>query len=168
MTKIRRFIFGFFLAALWPSACMLGAQAPSSDAVSSATEETTPEIDSAVQMAQQEVRDPFAIAKAPEAPASAPAVSQSIASEGKMVLQGIGFGSKDAYAVIGGDVFYEGDEKQGIKLVEVRKREVDILVSGRKITVPLFPDQDLQKAKDRAKQKNAMKHVAVGQNQEAD
>ena len=156
MPRIKRWFFGFLLVLLWPSVFMLGAPATvsSKNAVSSASEEAIPGVDNAVQMAQQEIRDPFAKAPVPEAETSRAVVAQAVAPEIKVELQGIGFGSKEAYAVIGGEVFYEGDEKKGIKLVEVRRREVDILVSGGKITVPLFPDQELQKARNRAKQKS--------------
>jgi hypothetical protein len=97
----------------------------------------------------------------PSAPAAA--APTSAAPEIKAELQGIGFGSKDAYAIIGGEVFYIGDEKNGIKVLEIRRREVDILVNGGKITVPLFPGEDLQKAKDRAKRKSAMEDTSVDQ-----
>ena len=166
MPKINRWVFVFFLAVLWPSVSRVGAAEPSPDAssspmiVSSAAGEATSGVDSAVQTAQQEVRDPFAVDPEAEAPAIA---SVAAGSELAVVLQGIGFGSKDAYAVIGGEVFYTGDEKKGIKLLEVRKREVDILVSGGKVTVPLFPDQDLKKARDRAEKKSAKKSASADQ-----
>ena len=88
------------------------------------------------------------------------------ALEIKTNLQGIGFGSKDAYAVIGGDIFYVGDTKKGIKLLEVRRREVDINENGEKVTLSLFPGEDLQKAKDRAKKKRAMQNASVNQSSE--
>jgi len=128
------------------------------------SEKATSGIESAVQMAQEEVRDPFA--KAPESGASANAVDAEAQAGAPPVipeLQGIGFGSKDAYAVLGGEVFYLGDEKQGIKLLEVRRREVDILMSGGLITVPLFPDQELRKAKDRAEKKRAVEKALQSQ-----
>jgi len=165
MLKINRCFLGFFLAMVWPSVCMLSAEEPSpgiasQGVVAPAPEEATPGMDSAIRMAQQEIRDPFATAPEPEAPAIALNAAPSAGPEIAVALQGIGFGSKDAYAVIGGEVFYQGDEKKGIKLVEVRRREVDILVSGGKVTVPLFPDQDLQKAKDRAEKKIALENAS--------
>ena len=171
MPKINRWIWGFFLAVLWPSLSILCAEEPSSNTASSqktaisASEETIPGIDSAVQMAQEEVRDPFAMAPEVKAPTMAPVtqVPAAAGSEIKMELQGIGFGSQDAYAVIGGEVFYKGDEKKGIKLLEVRRREVDILMNGGRVTVPLFPDQDLQRAKDRAKKKSAVENTSAEQ-----
>jgi hypothetical protein len=172
MLKINRWFLGLLLAVLWPSSFMLGAEelspgdVSSSDVISSPSGVTVPSgIDSAVQMAQEEVRDPFATTQPlDEAPvAAAGPVAPVLAPEIDVKLQGIGFGSKDAYAVIGGEVFYQGDEKKGIKLLEVRRREVDILMNGGKVTVPLFPDEELQKAKDRAKKKNAVKVASVGQ-----
>jgi hypothetical protein len=140
--------------------------APSQNVVSSVSEGATPGIDNAVQMAQQEVRDPFAIALETKAPAIAPEAQASAGSKITVELQGIGFGSQDAYAVIGGEIFHKGDEKKGIKLLEVRRREVDILVDGGKVTVPLFPDQDLQRAKDRAQKKNVIINTSVDQKPE--
>ncbi len=170
MFNINRLFFGFFLAVLWPSSLMLCAEEPSPDAVfsenvvSSVSEAATPGIDSAVRMAQEEVRDPFALA--PETGAVTIAPEAKAAPEIKVELQGIGFGSQDAYAVIGGDVFYKGDEKKGIKLLEVRRREVDIVVNGGKVTIPLFQGRDLQMARERAKKKGAMGNASVDQSSE--
>jgi len=158
MPKINRLFIGFFLAVWGSSISMLCAEASSpatassKNVVSSASEAGT----------QEEVRDPFAMVL-PSAPAAA--APTSAAPEIKAELQGIGFGSKDAYAVIGGDVFYIGDDKNGIKLLEVRKGEVDILVNGGKTTLPLFPSQELKKARERekAKKKSAMENTSEGQ-----
>lgn len=155
------------LGLLWPSFLVASSAEPTFDAdppknvatpaanaVNTVTEEATPGIDNAVQMAQEEVRDPFANSAPPEGEAPV----GPVAPAGPAItveLQGMGFGSKDAYAVIGGNVYYKGDEKNGIKLLEVRRREVDVLVNGGKVTVPLFPDQDLKNAKDRAEKKSA-------------
>ncbi|MFA5105233.1 MAG: hypothetical protein WC527_08700 [Candidatus Margulisiibacteriota bacterium] len=172
MPSINRWLFGFFLAVLWPSVFTLCAEEPSRDAApsrdiaSSASEGTVSESGGAVQKTQQEVRDPFAMLPLPpcvETP-KAPDVEATVnIPEIKVELQGIGFGSKDAYAVIGDDVFYNGDEKKGIKLLEVRRREVDILVNGKKITVPLFQGEDLQKTRDRAKKKSTMEKISTNQ-----
>jgi hypothetical protein len=125
----------------------------------------TPGVDAAVQTAQQEIRDPFAV---PAVSTDAPATS-AIGSEVKIDLQGIGFGSKDedAYAVIGGDVFHVGEEKRGIKLLEVRRHEVDILTSGGRGTYPLFPGQELAKAKERERKKRG-DSASLGQRPEQD
>lgn len=164
MSKIKRLLLGFFLAVLWTGASLLYAEelspnaVPSQNAVSPAPEETTSGSDGAVQSAEEEVRDPFAFLVEPEAPAPTPGVT---GPEIVVALEGIGFGSKDAYAVIGGEVFYEGDEKNGIKLLEVRRREVDVLVNGGTVTIPLFPAEDLQRSKDRAKKKSAMENTTA-------
>lgn len=129
--------------------------------IASVSETTNPEVHNAIQMAQEEVRDPFAKALPEElenlpvleAPEALPAVN--------IELQGIGLGSKNAYAIIGGEIFFRGETKNGIKLIEVRKREVDILVNGGKITVPLFDEMDLQRAKARAHQKGTLKRSSV-------
>ena len=171
MAKINRWFLGFFLVVMWPLVPMLGAEEPSSEvfpaekvvpageAVPPVSAETTPGIDNAVQKAQQEVRDPFAMA--PEAPAPASEDVSPAVSEIKVELQGIGSGSNGDYAVIGDEIFYKGVEKKGIKLLEVRRGEVDILVNGGRITVPLFAEQDLRRAKDRAQKKNAIKDSSM-------
>ena len=127
-----------------------------------AAEVATPGVDSAVVAAQQEVRDPFATTSDTVVSANAPAVSAQPAGPAiKVELQGIGFGSKDAYAIFGGEVFFTGDEKNGIKLVEVRRREVDIIVNGGPMTCLLFPDQELKNAKEREKRKRAVSSPSV-------
>jgi hypothetical protein len=163
MLKINWRFLGFLLVVLFQTISSLCAAesskpaASSQSAVSPAPSVATPEIDSALRAAQEEVRDPFAIAPETEAAVLTPPVSA--VPTVTVVLQGIGFGSKDAYAIMGGDVYYIGDEKNGIKLLEVRRREVDILVNGGQITLPLFPGEELKKAKDRAEKKNAAKNV---------
>ena len=167
MNKTNRLFLVIFFGLLWPSVLVLSAEEPSTKAASEgevstpAPEEAGTGIDSAVQVAQEEVRDPFSYA--PPAPvSSAPVVAAGPASpEIKVELQGLGFGSKDAYAVIGGEVFYKGDEKNGIKLLEVRRREVDVIVNGGMVTVPLFPTQDLQNAKARAQKRNTTKDTSA-------
>lgn len=166
MSKTNRWYFGFFLTVLCSGLSVLYAEesspvaAPSQEVVASATDAASSEVEKAVQASQQEVRDPFSMAQGPEAPIMAPEAPRP---EIVVDLQGIGFGSKDAYAVIGGDVFYKGDEKKGIKLLEVRRHEVDILVNGGRITVPLFPGDDLKKARDRAKAKGEMSNISGDQ-----
>lgn len=126
-------------------------------------EETAIGINRAVQAAQQEVRDPFAIDPEIEAATAAPLVQAPTGPPIMVDLEGLGFGNEDAYAVIGGEVYYKGDEKKGIKLLEVRRREVDVLVNGGRLTVPLFPDENLKKVKDRAKNKEAQETAVVQQ-----
>lgn len=144
-----------------------GAGAPPGVALGGMSQEGgTPEggtsgMDSSVVAAQQEVIDPFAPPPEEEGAAKAGGAGQPAAPPIKVELQGIGFGSKDGYAIIGGDVFFKGDEKNGIKLVEVRRREVDIIVNGGPMTCPLFPDQDLKNAKEREKRKRAVSAPSV-------
>ena len=103
-------------------------------------------VDNAVVAAQQEVRDPFVtVLDATESTNISVAAVQPATI--KVELQGIGLGGKNAYAIIGGEVFFSGDEKNGIKLVEVRRQEVDIIVNGKPMTCPLFSDQELGGAK---------------------
>jgi hypothetical protein len=159
MAKISRRFFGFFLIMMCFSISLLFAAESSQSAVPSAPSETTSGMDSALRAAQEEIRDPFAIAPETEAAVIADPSSVAARPEVLAILQGIGFGSKDAYAVIGGDVYYIGDEKNGIKLLEVRRREVDILANGGRITVPLFEGPELKKARERAKKKVAVENA---------
>lgn len=122
-----------------------------------------PGVDSAVQTAQQEIRDPFGVPVT--APVNVPVVSADI-PQIKAELQGIGFGSKDAYAVIGGDIFYIGEEKRGMKLLEVRRHEVDILINGGKVKLLLFPGDELAKSKERKRKKKTETVPPVDQPEE--
>ena len=56
-------------------------------------------------------------------------------------LQGIGMGPQGAYAVISGQVYHEGEDKQGIKIAKIRKKEVDIVVNGVPNTLRMIPVQ---------------------------
>jgi len=153
---------------LCPSNSVLCAKEPSADVpplradISSVSKTASPGAEGE-EIDPQEVRNPFKMSQLAQAATPLPVAAGETPPEIEVVLQGIGFGSKDAYAVIGGDVFYEGDEKKGIKLIEVRRHEVDILVNGGEITIPLYPGPDLQNAKDRAKAKKAMAKASVSQ-----
>lgn len=102
-------------------------------------------VDAAVQMAQQEIKDPFAtqfnINDIIAAPAAAPAAS--------VQLEGIGLGGSEAYAVLGGEIYHLGEEKKGIKLIEARRGEVDISMNGETKTLRFVPEEELQKSKAR-------------------
>ncbi|MFH1208251.1 MAG: type II secretion system protein N [Candidatus Omnitrophota bacterium] len=165
MLRLNRFFLKFCLAVIWLITLVWGAVESSQAAVSSKEDTSSSSsgvnsgIDSALQMAQEEIRDPFRIAAETEAAVTA-APSVTARPELNVVLQGIGFGSKDAgYALIGDDIYYIGKEINGIKLLEVRRREVDILVNGGRMTVPLFPGEEVEKARERAKKKGAVKNA---------
>ncbi len=146
----------FFICCLeMPFLCAAEPAVPSTapqDNAGPAAGEVTPGIDSAIKTAQQEVRDPFAVGEFEEV-AGVPDVNPDQATP-IPTLEGIGFGSVDGYAVMGGMVYLKGDVKNGIKLLEVRRREVDIVVDGGKVTLPLFPGDDVKKAMDRAGKKS--------------
>ncbi|MFH0985887.1 MAG: hypothetical protein V1882_10205 [Candidatus Omnitrophota bacterium] len=177
MLKTSRFLSGFFLLILGVSPVAFCASDPlasgtsptkaagTSQAPAPALTEPVSGIDTAIQKAQEEVRDPFAItAETKAAVTAAPVTSAALAAPVVTVLlEGIGFGNKDAYALIGGDVYFVGDDKNGIKLVEVRRREVDVLVNGGLMTVSLFPKEELQKIRDRADKKAATMNALQGQ-----
>jgi hypothetical protein len=136
------------------------ASVPAQENAGPVTGESAPGIDGAIKTAQQEVRDPFAVGEFEEI-AGAPDVNPEQATP-IPPLEGIGFGSVDGYAVMGGTVYLKGDVKNGIKLLEVRRREVDIIVDGGKVTLPLFPGDDVKKATDRAEKKSIQQDDAEG------
>jgi hypothetical protein len=109
------------------------------------------QMDASIQSAQQEVQNPFARRFAPpEVKVQEPEKAAPVVVA---VLQGIGLGGKDGYAVIGDSVYHEGEEKNGIKLLEVKRGEVDIIANGVVRTLPLFPDGELKKARERLEKK---------------
>jgi hypothetical protein len=144
----RPYLLGILLAGLCSAAPFLYGEGPLGGDAPEASVPATPGVDSAVQMAQEEVRDPFGSPFDQNTPVDMTSASVD-APVIAVDLQGIGFGSKDAYAVIGGEVFLVGDEKQGIKLLEVRRHEVDILVNGGMSTFSLYPGPELKNTMER-------------------
>lgn len=77
--------------------------------------------------ANEQVRDPFkSKLPAPRGPAQPKAEAQQITAK----LDGLSKGPKGSFAVINGQVYREGEEKGGIKVTQIRKREVDILINN--------------------------------------
>lgn len=107
--------------------------------------ETSPEMEEAVRVAQEQVRDPFEINFDMQAPVT-PNLVESNAPQIQATLQGIGSGEGDAYAIITGDVYYLGEEKKGIKLLEVHRGKVDVLINGVPEQLRLYPEEDLKRA----------------------
>ncbi len=157
--KMPYFLMTFFAVFFCAASFLYGEELPDGNPpviqdVGSEYVPATAGIDSAVQMAQEEVRDPFGSPIDQGVPADIAGDTVG-APTIKVDLQGIGFGSKDAYAVIGGEIFLVGEEKSGVKLLEVRRHEVDILVNGGIVTSTLFPDAELKKSREREKIKKA-------------
>lgn len=63
-----------------------------------------------------------------------------------VLLQGIARGADSFYAILNGEVYYEGEEREGIKLLEVRKGEADILINGNIRTLKMLPEEEIKKA----------------------
>ena len=146
-------VFFLFLASSF--LLMRAAEAGDAPPAESSEETAPPGMDAAVQMSQQEVRDPFEDKSPAEAPAGR--TSETVnAPEVPVVFQGVGIGKKGSYAVINEEVYYAGEEKKGIKMVEVRKGEVDIVVGGASRTVRLFAGEDLRDAQERYQAKADM------------
>lgn len=83
------------------------------------------------------VRDPFATGT-PEAPTFTAPVSGERALSSELVLQGIAMGSERASAVINGRFYRKGEKKDGFELVDVRKKEVDVLFNGTSKTLRMI------------------------------
>ncbi len=64
-----------------------------------------------------------------------------------VLLQGLGLGANDAFAVLNGELYAIGEEKDGIKLVEVRKGEADVIVDGATRKLFFVDAEDLAKYK---------------------
>ena len=76
---------------------------------------------------EKQVRDVFA----PNIARPVPSASQGPAPQTITAnLEGISIGAKGSFAVINGSVYYEGEEKSGIKVTQIRKREADILINN--------------------------------------
>lgn len=104
------------------------------------------------QVLQDPFADSFGIDEPVVAATDKPATPQITA-----VLQGIGSGQEDAYAIISGDIYYLGEEKNGIKLLEVHKGWVDVLLNGISSKLQLYPEEDLKKAR-----RGRVKRAAAG------
>lgn len=120
------------------------------------------DIAAAVERAQQalnQIRDPFAptdLKPEPETQVSA----QPVLPTGSTTLEGLGLGGNNAYAVIGGEVFYLGEEKNGIKLVAVRKGEADIIVNGEETKIRMISEDEIKKAQGRRSRNASMQPVS--------
>lgn len=100
----------------------------------------------------EDLQDPFqgkevAVPNTPEVLESGPEVAA--------LLQGIGVGAEESFVILNEEVYYTGEEKNGIKLLEVRRGEADILVGGTPRTVRLLDEQEIKKATKRQLKKKA-------------
>ena len=67
-----------------------------------------------------------------------PSNLKSESTEVSARLDGIGLGSEKAFAVINGKIYQLGEEKEGIQVTHIRKKEVDILINGAPETLELI------------------------------
>lgn len=86
-----------------------------------------------------EVRDPFRSKLAAQSESASPL--QGPPSAGSAELQGISIGPTGSFAVVSGEVYREGEEKGAVKVTQIRKKEVDIVVSGVPKTLRMIPDE---------------------------
>jgi hypothetical protein len=116
----------------------LWAEAPDAQTSETNTEAAKPEV-SKEQSPQAEPTQPPAAP--PEKPVRdvfqselRPLETQTSASPDQPVeiqtnLEGLSMAARGSRAVINGEVYKEGEEKLGIKVLEIRKKEVDILIN---------------------------------------
>lgn len=116
-----------------------------------AEDASLPGADDSIQMAQKEIQDPFRVGVEPAE--LAPQAAESSAANDNIVLQGMGVSRQGVYAIISGDIYTQGEEKKGIKIVEARRSEVDILVNGAARTLSLVSSEEVQRAQDRRERK---------------
>lgn len=72
-------------------------------------------------------RNPFESSWDAETPTE---VVQTPVAPTNLILEGIGMGPTGSYAVINGEVYREGEQKGGILVSKIRKKEVDIVTNG--------------------------------------
>ena len=80
-----------------------------------------------------------------------PSNLKSESTEVSARLDGIGLGSEKAFAVINSKIYQLGEEKEGIQVTHIRKKEVDILIDGSPETLQLIHHEGwggLQTAKE--------------------
>ena len=108
-------------------------------------------IPSAVPAVQEPERDPFAVPFDGRQMAGQTDSEMPVAVDLK--FEGVGIGPGDAFAVLNGDVYYEGEEKNRIKVVKVRKQEVELLVDGMPRTMKVAPEEEIKRLRNRKEQK---------------
>ena len=87
---------------------------------------------------ERPVRDPFESGLNPVETPVAPSPDQPV--EIQTILEGISISPRGARTVINGEVYKEGEDKKGIKIIQIRKKEVDILINQSiKRTLSMLP-----------------------------
>ena len=95
---------------------------------------------------QKSARDPFQNSLAAQNPISTSTTSvASVTAQ----LQGLSMGPQGSFAVINGEVYREEEEKAGIKVVKIRKKEVDILMNSAPITLQMFSEGEVTHFKEK-------------------
>lgn len=89
------------------------------------------------------IRDPFesSLPSAP-VPIVTKKVKQQVRAATSASLEGISMTNKGGRAVINGLIYKENEEKNGIIVTQIRKKEVDILINGVTETLRLFEWDD--------------------------
>ncbi len=108
---------------------------------------------------QDDIRDPFTPFLPPKVEDQA--VDQVAGETVEVRLYGIGLGSESAYAILNGDVYYEGEEGDGIKLLKVRKNEVEIEMGGVRSTLYILSDDELKRLGQRRERREKARQSVV-------
>ena len=76
------------------------------------------------------------------APVETPVAPSGQPVEIQTNLEGLSMGARGSRAVINGEVYKEGEDKLGIKVLQIRKKEVDILINQSiKRTLSMIPGE---------------------------
>ena len=109
------------------------AEEPEAEGPTTSTEPAGPEVPksppppAAPPQPEQPVRDVFQSELRPFETPLAPSRDQPV--EIQTILEGISISPRGARTVINGEVYKEGEDKKGIKIIQIRKKEVDILIN---------------------------------------
>ncbi len=122
---MRPFKLGYFVPSLLLCTCLFLI----TPILSGAAEETVMEV------IPEDMQDAFAPAlRTPDN--SATPMGLPVAVE--MRLEAVSIGPDKAAAVINGEVYTENEEKEGIKVVQIRRKEVDVILNGIQQTLTLL------------------------------
>lgn len=112
-----------------------------------------------IKAVQKGIRDPFKPLLPP--PKTVEIEEKSPGEPVDVQLYGIGYGSEGAYAILNEDVYYEGEEIEGIKLMKVRKNEVEIKTGGTTKTLSMLSEDELKRLENRRDRKEKARQSII-------
>ncbi len=90
------------------------------------------------QAKDEEVVDPFE-------PAVVQPTGETQTVHADLDLQGIGIGPGKAYAIINGEVLSQGEERDGLKVVKINKKDVDVLYGSEEMKLRISSPKEGKK-----------------------